>query len=73
MGQINELEVVNLMPITELSDPGNLCQYVTDIKSTNEITITDIVIQNSSTEDLEFPTTSSISISAKEIAELPYL
>ena len=73
MGHINDLEAFNLAPINELSDPGNLCQYVTDIKSTNETTITDIALQNSSTEDIEFPTTSSVIVSVKEIAELPLL
>ncbi|TVP41706.1 putative Cell Surface protein [Candidatus Nitrosocosmicus arcticus] len=70
MGQINEMEVFNLVPVTESSDPGSLCHYVTDIISTNERTITDIAIQNNSTEDVEFPSTSSLIISVNKIAEL---
>ncbi|WP_458747523.1 hypothetical protein [Candidatus Nitrosocosmicus sp. T] len=70
MGQINQLQTVTLESIDELSDPGNLCQYHADIKSTNESSITDIAIQNNSTEEIEFPTTSSVIVSVTEMSKL---
>lgn len=69
MGQIDQLQAVTLESIDELSDPDNICQYSADIRSSNDKSITDIAIQNNSTEDIEFPSTSSVIVSVSEIAE----
>ncbi len=70
MGQINQLQTITLESVDESSDPGNLCQYHTDIIFTNESPITDIAIENISTEEIEFPTTSSVIVSVNEIAKV---
>lgn len=72
MGQIHALELVNLQSVTELSDPDNLCQYHVDVKSTNDNPVTDIVIQNNSTEDIEFPSTSSFIINVNGLSMISY-
>lgn len=69
MGQIDKLQLATLQSFDELSTPGDLCQYGTDIRSTKDNPITDIVIQNNSTEDIEFPSTSSIFVSVSEMSK----
>ncbi|CAN5713207.1 hypothetical protein BH23THE1_BH23THE1_34850 [soil metagenome] len=71
IGQAPELNPVELEFISPLSISGEICLYHGDVISTLNNTITDIAIQNNSTEDdIEFPETSSIVISVNEISKL---
>jgi hypothetical protein len=69
-GQNNPDQVISLEPVPEQSDPENMCQYNADIGSTKDTSITDIVILNNSTEDIEFPETSSLVVTVSKMAEL---
>ncbi len=51
-------------------NPGELCLYHVDIASDETTPITDIAIQNNSTEDIDFPATSTIVMGVNEIAHL---
>jgi hypothetical protein len=68
MGGINQGEVVDLESVDELSDSDNLCSYRADIISSEGRMVTDIVLTNNSTEDIEFPSTSSFTITVYELA-----
>ncbi|MDR4489775.1 MAG: hypothetical protein R2685_02585 [Candidatus Nitrosocosmicus sp.] len=54
--------------IPELSEAGNMCLYHVDVESNATNPITDIAIQNNSTEDITFPATSTVVIGVNEIA-----
>jgi hypothetical protein len=68
VGKAPILYPLNLDLVTSLSIPGEVCLYHGDIASNPVNSITDIAIQNNSTEDIEFPETSSITISVSEIS-----
>jgi hypothetical protein len=68
-GPIHNLSSSTLDTISELSDPGSICTYETTISSTGNNKTTDIFLLNNSTEDIDFPVTSSISIKADRMFE----
>jgi hypothetical protein len=69
MGQAPNLEPIEMEYISDLSLPGQLCLYHVDIDSSGFNPITDIAISNNSTDEIDFPDTSSIVISVTEISE----
>jgi hypothetical protein len=71
-GKAPNLSPLSLELVSELSTPGDMCLYHGDIVSASGRTITDIALQNNSTENIEFPETSNIVISVSEIARLPH-
>jgi hypothetical protein len=70
IGQAPNLAPAELEFVEPLSTPGDLCLYHVDIASNETTPITDIAIQNNSTEDIDFPATSTIVLGVNEIAHL---
>ena len=70
IGQAPNLQPAELEFVGPLSTPGELCLYHVDIASDETTPITDIAIQNNSTEDIDFPATSTIVLGVNEIAHL---
>ncbi|TVP40457.1 hypothetical protein [Candidatus Nitrosocosmicus arcticus] len=70
IGQAPALNVAEFEFIPELSESGELCLYHVDVASDETTPITDIAIQNNSTEDIDFPATSTVVIGVNEIAPL---
>ena len=67
IGQAPNLLPAELEFVGPLSTPGELCLYHVDVASDETTPITDIAIQNNSTEDIDFPATSTIVIGVNEI------
>ena len=70
IGQAPNLAPAELEFVEALSTPGELCLYHVDIASDDTTPITDIAIQNNSTDDIDFPPTSTIVLGVNEIAHL---
>jgi hypothetical protein len=70
IGQAPNLLPAELEFVGPLSTPGELCLYHVDVASDETTPITDIAIQNNSTEDVDFPATSTMVIGVNEIAPL---
>ena len=70
IGQAPNLQPAEVEFVGPLSTPGELCLYHIDIASDETTPITDIAIQNNSTEDIDFPATSTIVLGVNEIAHL---
>lgn len=70
IGQAPSLAQAELELIPELSTAGELCLYHADLEPGKTNPITDIVLQNNSTDDIEFPETSNMVISVSEISKL---
>ena len=71
IGQAPDFSIADPELISELSTPGNQCLYHVDLMSNSTNTITDIAIQNNSTNDITFPPTSTVVIGVDKIAPLP--
>ncbi|MBA3749817.1 MAG: hypothetical protein H0X03_02790 [Nitrosopumilus sp.] len=69
IGQAPNVSPTDLEFVPELSS-GDLCLYHADLASDSANTITDIAILNNSTEDIDFPPTSTVVIGVNEIAEI---
>ncbi len=69
-GQAPNLSPIELDYIPDLSSPGERCLYHADINSSESNSITDIAIGNNSTEDIDFPDTSSVVINVSEISRI---
>jgi hypothetical protein len=69
VGKAPNLAPADLEFIESLSTSGDLCLYHADISSEDSNPITDIAIQNNSTDDIEFPETSSIIVSVGSIKQ----
>ena len=61
VGNISNLKTIPLESISVLSTPGDICSYEFSL-SNNTNPISHIAIQNNSTEEIEFPTSSTITI-----------
>ena len=70
IGQAPNLAPAELEFVGPLSTPGELCLYHVDVASDETTPITDIAIQNNSTDDIDFPATSTIVLGVNEIAPL---
>ena len=70
IGKAPNLNPAELEYIAPLSEPGNLCLYHADVSSTGDNPMTDIAIQNNSTEEIDFPATSTIVLGVNEISPL---
>ena len=70
-GQAPNLKPANLELVKPLSTPGKLCIYHVDIPSKAGEIITDIAIQNPTTNEIKFPSTSTVVIGINEIRPLP--
>ena len=70
IGQAPNLQPAELEFVGPLSTPGELCLYHVDVASDETTPITDIAIQSNSTENIDFPATSTIVIGVNEIAHL---
>ena len=70
IGQAPNLAPAELEFIPELSTAGDLCLYHADLESNETSPVTDIAIQNNSTEDIDFPDTSTVVIGINEISPL---
>ena len=70
LGQAPNLAPAELEYIAPLSEPGNLCLYHADVSSSEGNPMTDIAIQNNSTEDIAFPATSTVVLGVNEISPL---
>ncbi len=71
VGQAPNLHAEEAEFVSELSVPGALCLYHVDLMSNSTNPITDIAIQNNSTNDITFPPTSTVVIGVNKIAPLP--
>lgn len=69
-GVAPNLTAAGLEYVAPLSTPGELCLYHADLVSDDTTTITDIAIQNNSTENVDFPATSTVVLGINEIASL---
>lgn len=70
LGKAPNLKPAELEYIGPLSEPGNLCLYHADVSSSKNNPMTDIAIQNNSTEDIDFPATSTVVLGVNEISLL---
>lgn len=70
IGQAPNLAPAELEFIPELSTAGELCLYHVDLESNETNPLTDIAIQNNSTDDIDFPATSTVVIGINEISPL---
>jgi hypothetical protein len=68
-GQTSHLSPISMSLIPTLSDVGELCIYEGDVRSTESNPITDIILQNNSTDAVELPESSSLTISVIEISK----
>lgn len=66
IGQAPNLTAAELENVPQLSTPGTLCLYHADIPPQN-LTVTDIAVQNPSDSDLELPAGSTVVIGVNEI------
>jgi hypothetical protein len=71
VGQAPNLHADDTEFVSALSVPGALCLYHVDLMSNSTNPITDIAIQNNSTNDITFPPTSTVVIGVNKIAPLP--
>jgi len=71
IGQAPNLKPAELEFVKPLSTPGKLCIYHVDIPSKPGEVITDIAIQNPTTNEIKLPATSSVVIGVNEITPLP--
>jgi len=71
IGQAPNLKAADFELIKELSTPGKMCLYHVDIPSKAGEIITDIAIQNPTTNEIKFPSTSTVVIGINEIRPLP--
>src|SRR6266508_4924527 len=71
IGQAPNLKPANLELVKPLSTPGKLCIYHVDIPSKAGEIITDIAIQNPTTNEIKFQSTSTVVIGVNEIRPLP--
>jgi YVTN family beta-propeller protein len=67
-GEVPNFSLLQTQFIPQLSESGSICMYHTDIASTKDKPITDIAILNNSTDDIEFPETSTVVININEIS-----
>jgi hypothetical protein len=73
IGQAPNLKAAELELVSELSKAGEACIYHVDVESQPGVeygTITDIAIQNPSTDAVEFGSTATVVIGVNEIAPL---
>lgn len=70
IGQAPNFKPAELEFVAPLSTSGDLCLYHADLAPAATDTITDIAIQNNSTDDIDFPATSTVVIGINEIAPL---
>ena len=68
-GKIPSLRLIPLEPVYEFSDPGRLCTYQVSLSSNATYPISQIVIQNNSTEEILLPLSSKILIGVSELAK----
>jgi hypothetical protein len=66
IGQAPNLTAAELENVPQLSTPGDLCLYHADIPPQN-LTVTDIAVQNPGDSDLELPASSTVVIGVNEI------
>lgn len=66
-GTTNQFQVANLQSIDEPSNSDDLCHYGANIQSTIDKPIVDIMIQNNSEEDIEFPSMSSFMVTVTQL------
>jgi hypothetical protein len=66
IGQAPNLTAAALENVPQLSTPGDLCLYHADIPPQN-LTVTDIAVQNPGDSDLELPAGSTVVIGVNEI------
>lgn len=69
VGQVPHLRSLLLEYIPEFSDPGELCTYQLSLHSNQTDPISQIIIQNNSTEEIEFPSTSTILLGVSKLAD----
>jgi hypothetical protein len=69
VGQAPDVKPVEPEVVKELSQPGNMCTFHVDIGSdtAQNVTQTDIAIQNPSNQTITFPASSGITIGVNEI------
>ena len=70
IGQAPNLKPAELEFVKPLSTPGKMCIYHVDIPSKAGGVVTDIAIQNPTTNEIKLPATSSVVIGVNEIAPL---
>jgi hypothetical protein len=68
-GSVSILNPVQLEYVSALSIPGEQCLYHADIESNQLDPITDIVVANNSTDEIDFPSGSGILVSVSEISQ----
>ena len=69
VGQIPHLRSLVLEFIPELSDTGELCTYQVSLHSNRTDPISQIIIQNNSTEEIEFPSTSTFLLGVSKLED----
>ncbi len=67
LGSAPNFKSAKLDLIQQLSKPGNLCLYHTDVVSNATSIITDIAISNPTNSTITFPPTSTVVIGVNEI------
>src|SRR5687767_2497668 len=67
-GKVPILRAIPLEPIREFSNAGELCSYQISLSSNATNPISQIAIQNNSTEEIQLPLASTIIIGASKLA-----
>jgi hypothetical protein len=68
IGSAPNMTVAELENIAPLSTPGELCLYHVDLVPSGNVTVlTDVALNNTLDEDIEFPPTSTVAIGINEV------
>jgi hypothetical protein len=63
VGKLPDFQSIPLEYVAEFSDPGNMCNYKTEIvKFNSSIPFSELALYNNSTDDIEFPSSSAIHV-----------
>jgi hypothetical protein len=71
IGQAPNITPAELEFVKPPSTPGKMCIYHVDVPSKAGEVVTDIAIQNPTTSEIKFPSTSTVVIGVNEIVSLP--
>ena len=69
VGQIPQLRSLLLEYIPEFSDAGELCTYQVALHSNRTDPFSHLILQNNSTEEIEYPSTSTILLGVSKLAD----
>jgi len=69
VGKMPNFQTLNLDLVPEFSDPGDLCLYQSNLMLNQTGPVSEILLGNNSSEDIEFPPSSSLSLSISNLTD----